>query len=158
MEGMESFPVIIDSDDMVLSFPPIINGSHTTVHEETEDFFIDVTGWDTRSCESCLLLVCLSMSERGGEVESIEISDSNGEFVRLPNGNARKHRVPESLIKKILGLDLDSEELSRSIAKMGGKLEGSQTVTDGPNEQGRWADCVVGEIEHIISMPRWRSD
>ena len=158
MEGMESFPVILDSEDMVLSFPPIINGNHTTVHEGTEDFFIDVTGWDIRSCESCLLLVCLSMSERGGEVESIEISDPNGECVRVPNGNPRKHRVPESLIRKILGLELDSEELSRSIAKMGGKLEGSQTVTDGPNERGRWADCVVGEIEHIISMPRWRSD
>lgn len=158
MDGMERFPVIIDSEDMVLSFPPIINGSHTTVHEETKDFFIDVTGWDFRSCESCLLLVCLSMSERGGVVESIEISDSNEEFARIPNGDARKHRVPESLIRKILGLELDSEELSRSIAKMGGRLEGSQTVTDGPNERGRWADCVVGEIEHIISMPRWRSD
>lgn len=158
MEGMERFPVIMDSEDMVLSFPPIINGSHTTVHEKTEDFFIDVTGWDIRSCESCLLLVCLSMSERGGVVESIEISGANGESVRLPNGDARKHRIPESLIRKILGLELSSEELSRSIAKMGGELQGSQTVTDGPNERGRWADCVVGEIEHIISMPRWRSD
>ena len=158
MEGMDRFPVILDSEDRVLSFPPIINGSHTTVNASTEDFFIDVTGWDIRACESCLLLVCLSMSERGGIVESIELSGSNGEAVRVPNGDARKHRVPESLIRKILGLELDSGELSRAISKMGGKLERSQTVTDGPNERGRWADCVVGEIEHIISMPRWRSD
>ncbi len=158
MEGMDRFPVILDSEDMVLSFPPIINGSHTTVNAGTEDFFIDVTGWDIRACESCLLLVCLSMSERGGIVESIELSGSNVEGIRVPNGDARKHRVPESLIRKILGLELGSDELSRAISKMGGKLERSQTVTDGPNERGRWADCVVGEIEHIISMPRWRSD
>ena len=158
MEGMDRFPVILDSEDRVLSFPPIINGSHTTVNASTEDFFIDVTGWDIRACESCLLLVCLSMSERGGIVENIELSGSNGEAVRVPNGDARKHRVPESLIRKILGLELDSGELSRAISKMGGKLERSQTVTDGPNERGRWTDCVVGEIEHIISMPRWRSD
>ena len=158
MEGMDSFPVILDSQDRVLSFPPIINGSHTTVHEGTEDFFIDVTGWDIRACESCLLLVCLSMSERGGRVESIELSSSGAECIRVPNGDARKHRVPDSLIRKILGLQLSQEELARSISKMGGRLEGSQTVTDGPNERGRWADCVVGEIEHIISMPRWRSD
>ena len=158
MEGMDRFPVILDSEDRVLSFPPIINGSHTTVNASTEDFFIDVTGWDIRACESCLLLVCLSMSERGGIVENIELSGSNGEAVRVPNGDARKHRVPGSLIRKILGLELDSGELSRAISKMGGKLERSQTVTDGPNERGRWADCVVGEVEHIISMPRWRSD
>lgn len=158
MDGMDSFPVILDSQDKVLSFPPIINGSHTTVHEGTEDFFIDVTGWDIRACESCLLLVCLSLAERGGMVESIELIESNNEFVRVPNGEARKHRVPNSLIRKILGLDLDSEELSQAIAKMGGRLEASQTVTDGPHARERWADCVVGEIEHIISMPRWRSD
>ena len=158
MEGMSRFPVIFDSEDRVLSFPPIINGSHTTVHEGTEDFFIDVTGWDSRACESCLLLVCLSMAERGGSVESIKLLDSNGEEVRIPNGDARKHRVPDSLIRRILGLELSSEELSHAIAKMGGELEVSRTVTDGPNERGRWADCVVGEIEHIISMPRWRSD
>ncbi len=127
------------------------------MHEGTEDFFIDVTGWDIRACESCLLLVCLSLAERGGMVESIELTESNNECVRVPNGEARKHRVPDSLIRKILGLDLDSEELSRAIAKMGGRLEASQTVTDGPHERGRWADCVVGEIEHIICMEKgWR--
>jgi len=158
MEELERFPVILDSEERVLSFPPIINGSHTTVHEGTEDFFIDVTGWDERSCESCLLLICLSMSERGGRVESIEFSGPDGEEKSIPQGGARKHRVPDSLIKKILGLQLSSDELSRAITKMGGKLEESRTVTDGPNERGRWVDCVVGEIEHLISMPRWRSD
>ncbi|HJM23994.1 MAG TPA: phenylalanine--tRNA ligase beta subunit-related protein, partial [Candidatus Thalassarchaeum sp.] len=48
MEGMDRFPVILDSNDDLLSFPPIINGNHTTVSEETNDFFIDVTGWDER--------------------------------------------------------------------------------------------------------------
>ena len=62
MEDLDEFPVILDSNDDVLSFPPIINGSHTTVNEETRDFFIDVTGWDERACEACLLLVCLSMA------------------------------------------------------------------------------------------------
>jgi len=158
MENLEVFPVIIDSEERVLSFPPIINGSHTTVHEGTEDFFIDVTGWDERSCESCLLLVCLSMSERGGRVESVDFSGPNGERGPIPLGSARKHLVPDSLIKKILGLGLSSDQLSTAISKMGGRLEDSRTVTNGPNEQERWSDCVVGEIEHLFSMPRWRSD
>ena len=158
MEGLEDFPVILDSDDKVLSFPPIINGSHTTVSEETRDFFIDVTGWDKRACESCLLLVCLSMAERGGEIESIQLTDADGQYDLSPKGDARIHRVPDSLIEKILGVNLSYEDLSESIKKMGGALEESRTVTDGPNERGRWSDCVVGEIEHMIKMPRWRSD
>lgn len=158
MEDLDEYPVIIDSKDRVLSFPPIINGSHTTVHQGTTDFFIDVTGWDFRACEACLLLICLSMSERDGIVEGVNITGFDGSKVISPRGDAREHRVPDRLIKKILGVELTSTELSESIEKMGGKLEQSRTVTDGPNDYERWADCVVGEIEHIISMPRWRSD
>ena len=155
---MKEFPIILDSDDKVLSFPPIINGSHTTVSEETTDFFIDVTGWDRRACEASLLLVCLSMSERGGEIESIQLNDTDGEQRLTPKGEAMTHRVPDGLIEKILGIKLSSEDLSSSIKKMGGTLEESRTVTDGPNQGGRWSDCVVGEVEHLIKMPRWRSD
>ena len=158
MEGMQEFPVIQDSDDKVLSFPPIINGSHTTVNEHTRDFFIDVTGWDVRSCEACLQLICLSMTERGGTVESVEVTGFDGSKEIQPRGDAKVHKIPEKLIHKILGLKLTNEELSKSIDRMGGLLLESRTVTDGPNEYGRWVDCVVGDTEHLISMPRWRSD
>ena len=76
----------------------------------------------------------------------------------MPRGESRKHRVPDRLIRRILGLELGSEELSKAIQKMGGALEESRTVTDGLNEYERWVDCVVGEVEHVISMTRWRSD
>ena len=42
VEGFEKFPIIVDANDNVLSFPPIINGDHTTVTSTTKDFFIDV--------------------------------------------------------------------------------------------------------------------
>ena len=158
MENLNEYPIILDSADKVLSFPPIINGSHTTVSVETRDFFIDVTGWDRRACEACLLLVCLSMSERGGKVESIQLNGTDGEQHLSPNGEGIVHRIPDSLIEKILGIKLGPDELSSSIRKMGGTLQESRTVTDGPNDRGRWSDCVVGEVEHLIKMPRWRSD
>ena len=102
MENMDKYPVIVDSDDKVLSFPPIINGNHTTVTENTTDFFIDVTGWDIRSCEACLLLICLSMAERGGVVESIQINNWSNEKINTPRGDAKIHKVPNRLIEKIL--------------------------------------------------------
>lgn len=157
MEGLDRFPVILDADDRVLSFPPIINGSHTTVNSETRDFFIDVTGWDERACDACLLLICLSLSERCGKVESVKIIGDASE-VSSPRGDHRVHRVPDRLIKKILGLSMGSGDLAESLEKMGGRLDETRTVTDGPNEYQRWSDCAVGEKEHIVSMPRWRSD
>jgi len=158
MEGMDKYPVIIDSNNKVLSFPPIINGDHTTVTENTTDFFIDVTGWDERSCEACLLLICLSLAERGGVVESIQIKNWDGGISNVPRGDSKIHKVPDKLISKILGIELDKSEIATAIKKMGGKLIESRTVTDGPDKAEKWADCVVGEKEHIIAMPRWRND
>ena len=158
MEGMDKYPVIIDSNEKVLSFPPIINGDHTTVTENTTDFFIDVTGWDERSCEACLLLICLSLAERGGVVESIQIKNWDGGISNVPRGDSKIHKVPDKLISKILGIELEKSEIATAIKKMGGKLIESRTVTDGPDKAEKWADCVVGEKEHIIAMPRWRND
>ena len=67
LEGMEKVPIIEDSKGAVLSFPPIINGDHTTVQSSTRDLFIDVTGWDRRACESSLMLIALQAKERGGD-------------------------------------------------------------------------------------------
>lgn len=158
MANMDKYPIIIDSRNKVLSFPPIINGDHTTVTENTTDFFIDVTGWDERSCEACLLLICLSLAERGGVVESIQIKNWNGEISNIPRGDSKIHKVPERLISKILGIELDKSEIANAIKKMGGRLIDSRTVTDGPDKAEKWADCVVGEKEHLIAMPRWRND
>jgi len=158
MKDVTKFPIILDSKDDVISFPPIINGEQTTVTKETKDFFIDVTGLDERSCEACLLLICLALGERGGSIENLEISFSGKKTITTPNGESINYRVPESLIHKILGLKLSNSQIRESITKMGGELIESRTVTDGPNNAERWSDCVIGEIEHIISMPRWRSD
>ena len=158
MEGLDSFPIILDSNDSVISFPPVINGSHTTVNEDTTDFFIDVTGFDERSCEACLLLICLSLSELGGAVESVEITGWDGKVNTTPNFENRNHRVPNRLIERILGVSLSDERISEAINRMGGKLIESRTTTEGSERQERWADCVVGEREHVFSMPRWRSD
>ena len=158
MDGLQSFPVILDSNDDILSFPPIINGDHTTITESTTDFFIDVTGWDQRACEACLMLVCLSLHERGGSIESVKVDGWDGEIGITPRGDAVRHRVPDRLIGKVLGLDLGSDEIAGALAKMGGRLIESRTVTDGVNRAERWADCAVGDREHVVEMSRWRSD
>ena len=158
MDGLETYPIILDSNNEVISFPPIINGNHTTVSEDTNDFFIDVTGFDEIACETCLLLVSLSLSELGGVVESVEVLDKDGSVKVTPNFGAKTYRVPNRLIEKILGMELSDSKIGEAIGRMGGVLLESRTITHGSERAERWSDCVVGEREHVFSMPRWRSD
>ena len=102
LEGFTEFPVIVDAADRVLSFPPIINGDHTTVTESTTDFFIDVTGWDARACEASLLLVCLAFAARGGTVKR----PSNSPIAMVPFNALRMAEHADSVcpsgLKKFL--------------------------------------------------------
>ena len=141
LEGFDKFPVIVDSDDAVLSFPPIINGNHTTVNSNTRDFFIDVTGWDIRSCEASLMLIASQLEERGGQIESVEITSFDGKINQYPNGTAIQHEVPTELLDGLLGRSLTDEEITKAINRMGGKYisrNNNNSIT--------------------IEMPRWRFD
>jgi len=74
------YPLIVDADDQVLSFPPIINGELTSVTEETEDLFIDVTGTDPMVYKA-LNIVVTSLAERGGRIEGVLIERDGGDHI-----------------------------------------------------------------------------
>ncbi len=156
LEGFERYPVILDAADKVLSFPPIINGDHTTVSHSTTDFFIDVTGWDQRACECCLLLVCLQLAARGGVVESVDTNSCQNKELTTPDGSPQQHRVPEELVTQILGHRFNDAELEHSITRMGGRYLGRED-SDGVGGD-RMADASADGQWLVIEMPRWRFD
>tara|TARA_B100001996_G_scaffold383039_1_gene376999 strand:+ start:2546 stop:4222 length:1677 start_codon:yes stop_codon:yes gene_type:complete len=139
LEGMEKVPIILDSNQEVLSFPPIINGDHTTVSTETRDIFIDVTGWDLRACESSLMLICLQLSALGGKVESVRVSGHDGKEWRI-DGTPIEHKVERKMMESILGNEFSDQEIDNAIKRMGGTYDGEK-------------DGIL-----YISMPRWRFD
>ena len=141
LDGYDQFPVILDSNEAILSFPPIINGDHTTVTHSTKDFFIDVTGWDQRSCEASLMLITSQLAERGGQIESVKVTAYDGTVSDYPNGKPIMHEVPTVLLDGLLGRKLDDEEISHAINRMG----------------GRFISRNAGE-SISIEMPRWRFD
>jgi phenylalanyl-tRNA synthetase beta chain len=140
LDGFNKFPVIIDSKDNILSFPPIINGNQTTVTASTKDFFIDVTGWDFRSCEASLMLIALQLQELGGSIESVDITNCDGVEQVFPNGKPVEHVLPTNMLDGLLGRELNEQELTKSINRMGGKF-------------------ISRNSEQIkLEMPRWRFD
>ena len=159
LDGMEKVPIIEDAEGAVLSFPPIINGVHTTVQSSTRDLFIDVTGWDRRACESCLMLVALQAKERGGPLQTIQIIDCHGKQEVLPNWTPVHHRVPARLITTILGRELSDDELSNAMLRMGGTYTGRSPATSdeiSPSKSMQYAS--EGEDMFGFDMPRWRFD
>jgi phenylalanyl-tRNA synthetase beta chain len=70
LDGKDRYPLIIDSEGSVLSFPPIINGELTRVTEATTEIFLDVTGLNEH-VSLALNIIATALAERGGELQSV---------------------------------------------------------------------------------------
>ena len=159
LDGLSSFPLITDSEGQVLSFPPIINGVQTTVTHSTTDFFIEVTGWDRRACESSMMLIALQLAERGGSIETIQVSGFNGMSESLPNPAPIQHEVTQRLLDGLLGRSLSDEEIKAATNRMGGQFLGRKPAEHfTSNPQNRMSDVVQGDTVLTFAMPRWRFD
>ena len=116
---MEKVPIIEDSKEQSSHFRRL-STEIIRLFSRQHDLFIDVTGWDRRACESSLMLIALQAKERGGTVQTIHITDCNGQEEILPQWKPVHHRVPARLVSTVLGRELNDEELISAITRMGG--------------------------------------
>ena len=119
LQGLDKYPVFIDSNNEVLSMPPIIN-SHKTgkVSEKTSEVFIECSGFDFRIMEQCLNMLVTVLADMGGTICSMELDYPDKKRV-TPNLEPSKMKIDLKYVNKILGLNLKENELNLCLEKMG---------------------------------------
>jgi len=132
LQGCDRYPLIVDAKDQVLSFPPIINGELTSVTEDTEDLFIDVTGMDGMVFKA-LNIVVTSLAERGGRIESVLVKRKEGDFFS-PNLEPSSWTVSTAEANRLIGFDLTPDQLAYSLERMrfGAKANGDRVQVLAP--------------------------
>ncbi len=140
LEGKDRYPLIVDAEGQVLSFPPIINGTVTQVREDTSDLFLDVTGLDEAACQYSLRILATMLAERGGKIEAVKVVYPDREVI-MPDLEPIPRRVGLADIMPWTGLELTAEEAARALQIMG-------------------FDAAVSEDgEHLdLLVPPWRMD
>jgi phenylalanyl-tRNA synthetase beta chain len=129
VRGFEKYPIILDANDNVLSFPPIINGTLTSVTENTTDLFIDVTGLG-EAVYTTLNIVVTALAERGGKVEFVKVIKPDGKETFLPDLKPNTRFLTRAEVKALLGMDLPLEEIVKQLERMrfGAKAIDEETV------------------------------
>lgn len=117
MEGKQLFPVILDTKNNVISFPPIINGALTTVTENTKNIFIDVTGTDLNAINGALNIVATALAERGGTIQSVSVESSSK--LTTPDLTPRIKDIRVSDVNSLLGCNLNADQICQTLDKMG---------------------------------------
>lgn len=129
------YPVIYDSNRVVLSLPPIINGDHSKITLNTKNVFIEVTATDLTKAEIALNMIVAAFSEYASDkysVEPVEIVLASGETKVTPNLTTRVQKTSLDYINKSLGIKFVPEDLVDLLTKMSlpGKLASDKSTID----------------------------
>lgn len=96
------YPVIYDSNGVVLSMPPIINGDHSKITLNTKNVFIECTATDLTKAKIVLDTIVCMFSAHCAEpfiVEACEVVTPDGKTLQYPE---LKYRVEKICTKKAI--------------------------------------------------------
>lgn len=143
LEGMERYPILMDSKDQVLSTPPIINSHETRVTGKTTDVFIDVTGIVERTVVKTLHTIVTSMIELfpGSKAEHVKMVYSDREEL-TPSMHTEYFELEVAAASQLIGVDFGSEQCQKLLQQMRHGV-----ASDGP------------DATHLkVTVPAYRND
>lgn len=118
LNNLKKYPVFIDSKKNILSMPPIINSEVAgKVELNTKELFIECTGYDKNAVEKTLAIIATSLAESGGTIHQIEIIDDVSRH--SPNLETQKTKISVNNVNKLLGLNLNENQIQKLLEKMG---------------------------------------
>lgn len=124
VRGHSVFPVFLDSEERVLSFPPVINSNDVgRVTEMTRNVLVEVTGTVHETVLDTLTIVTLSFVDRGGKAFSATVRYPDGLAVVTPRFESKVMDLDVDFANKLLGLKLSVEQVGKLLEKAGYGVE-----------------------------------
>ncbi|UCD93035.1 MAG: phenylalanine--tRNA ligase subunit beta, partial [Methanobacteriota archaeon] len=138
LEGLDKYPLIVDVNEDVLSFPPIINGVLTTVTEETTNIFLDVTGTELAGCQTALNIVTTALAERGSKIETVQVKYPD-ETMILPDLQPTAKELEVKYANDWIGVTQTAEQIADELERM-------------------WYGVAIGGDILKVEIPAYRND
>jgi phenylalanyl-tRNA synthetase beta chain len=112
------YPILLDSDEKVLSFPPVINSNDLgRVTEETRNLLVEVTGTAHKTVLNALMLVTTALVDRGGKAQPVTIQYSDDPIypakqVVTPDFTSQCVDLDAEYVSQIIGIPLTSGQIA----------------------------------------------
>jgi len=138
LQKSNTYPIILDAENNVLSFPPIINGNLTKIGTSTKNLFIEVTANNLKAADDVLSVLAMALFDSGFKIETVSIDSSDGR-IETPKMESSNINVQIGYVNRILGLKLKAPEILKCLKKS--RLDG---------------EIVSDQI--VCTIPRYRTD
>ncbi len=143
LKDTENYPIILDSNNAVLSFPPIVNGNETKISTNVKNVLVEITANDKSTAQEAIAIIAMNLFDAGFKIQPVTIYDSISRNKELtPLMEPKLMQVDSNYINQMLGLNLSIKQISFCLQK--NRLGVIHDIT----ENGK-ITCVV---------PRYRAD
>jgi len=146
------YPVIYDSNGVVLSLPPIINSDHSKITLNTKNIFVEATATDLTKAKVVLDSLVTAFSVHCAKkftVEYVEVVSPNGDSAKYPELAYRTETIDPTAANAYIGTNLSAEEIATNLTRMFLKSkiqsDGSLEVEIPPNRHDVIHACDIYE-------------
>jgi len=122
IQHKEFYPVITDSNNIVLSLPPIINGEHSKITLSTKNVFIECTATDLHKAQIVLDTMVTMFSEYCApkfQIEAVQVTQLDGKTRAYPTLEQRFEIVETSAVNKKIGIEIGDAQMAQLLKRMG---------------------------------------
>ncbi|MEK6926733.1 MAG: phenylalanine--tRNA ligase subunit beta [Nanoarchaeota archaeon] len=142
LAGKIKFPVFTDSEDKIMSMPPIINSETTgKITTKTKDVFVECSGYDLETLKKCLNIIAATLADMGGIIYQMKLKYAKPEIT--PNLDPKKEKISLDSANKLLGLELNEKDMKKLLEKMGHEYEKGQASVPA------WRIDIIHEVDLI---------
>jgi phenylalanyl-tRNA synthetase beta chain len=111
LRNLHQYPTIVDRNNQIISFPPIINSNNTKINDKSNNLLIEITGTNLETCKSILAILAYYLYDEGYEIFSGIIHDDNLTYSSLKLLKDNTISIDTNIIKSYLGLNLSTKEI-----------------------------------------------
>lgn len=142
LENYDKFPVFVDSQNQILSMPPIINSKQTgKITEETKEVFIECSGFDFQSLNKVLNILVTLLADMSGTIYQMNLKYKK--YITTPDLTPQKNNLNITNVNKLLGLNLTEKQIINLLYKMG------HTYKRGIVESPAYRTDILHEVDLI---------
>jgi phenylalanyl-tRNA synthetase beta chain len=142
LTGYEKYPVFVDSNNSIMSMPPIINSFETgRVTVNTKEIFIECSGFNFDVVSKCLNMIACAFYDINAKIYSIDLVYGK-KTIKSPNLTPKELDIDINYVNKILGLNLSEAKIKECLEKMGYGYKNKKVLVP----------CFRADVLHMIDL------
>lgn len=148
LEGKKKYPLLTDSQEQVLSFPPVINSANLGKLEVgTKEIFFEATGSELEQLQLAANIFILAFAQRGYEIQTFPITHPQKKTAEY--WKTQQHKLDTKEAEKILGITLSQNTAATLLKQARYDVKGNTVIVPPYRQDIMHARDIIEDIAII---------